>query len=215
MRALAISIIAVLAIACGGSGSSGASTGSGSKTTLTINTTGDGVVHGAGSDCRGSCAVQVAAGQQMHLQAIPDSGAYFIGWSGSCGGIGTCDVTLDADRTATAAFSKQPPPPAGMHRLNVVVQGTGRVVSAPPGIDCGAGSSCTTTLPDGTGVTLTATPGAGVTFGGWAGACTGTSACSFSLSADASVSARFTQPPPPPLNATLTVAVTGRGVVTA
>jgi len=43
-------------------------------------------------------------------------------------------------------------------------------------------------------VTLNSAPGAGSTFAGWSGACSGTGACSVTLNADASVTATFNNP---------------------
>jgi Tol biopolymer transport system component len=45
--------------------------------------------------------------------------------------------------------------------------GTGTVTSSPPGINCG--DTCSASFASGTAVTLTATPAAGSTFGGWSG----------------------------------------------
>lgn len=53
--------------------------------------------------------------------------------------------------------------------------GEGKVVSTPPGIDCGV--DCSEAFPLGTMVTLTPSANAGNTFMGWEGACTGTGAC--------------------------------------
>jgi hypothetical protein len=54
----------------------------------------------------------------------------------------------------------------------------------------------------GTSIELIAEPGLGATFLGWGGACSGTTpTCSFTASADTSVSARFTSLPAPPLEA--------------
>ena len=47
---------------------------------------------------------------------------------------------------------------------------------------------------DGQSVDLTATPGAGFVFTGWSGDCTGTGACSVSMSQDRSVTATFAGP---------------------
>src|SRR4051812_6450010 len=84
------------------------------------------------------------------------------------------------------------------HTLSVVVSGGGSVRSTPAAIDCGA--TCTATLPDGTSLTLTATPSAGATFAGWSGACSGSGVCTLKLGSDSTVQATFTEasPPPPP-----------------
>src|SRR4029077_2946722 len=130
-----------MALSCGsGSGDNTPDGGSGkgapAQTNLSITTTGNGLVRGAGTDCRGSCKAQVAVGSPMHLVAVPDSGAFFVGWTGSCSGSGACDLMMDADRDVTATFGDippPPPPPPGKHRVTVVVQGSGRVTSSPSG----------------------------------------------------------------------------------
>ena len=75
--------------------------------------------------------------------------------------------------------------------LTVVKAGTGQgtVTSSPSGINCG--STCTASYASGTTVTLTATPSSGSTFSGWSGACSGTGACTVSLTAARSVTATF------------------------
>jgi uncharacterized delta-60 repeat protein len=68
--------------------------------------------------------------------------------------------------------------------------GSGSVQSSPPGIECGA--VCSGPFDDGSGVTLTATPGAGSVFVGWSGAgCGATSACALTMGADQTVTATF------------------------
>lgn len=59
--------------------------------------------------------------------------------------------------------------------------GTGTVVSSPVGINCTAGAGCTGNFVLGTTVTLTATPAAGSTFGGWSANCLPDSASSCSI----------------------------------
>lgn len=72
--------------------------------------------------------------------------------------------------------------------------GTGTVTSSPAGINCGA--TCSQSFADGTGVTLTATPDAGASFTGWAGACTNpTGTCTVTMDAARSVTAKFAVPP--------------------
>lgn len=67
--------------------------------------------------------------------------------------------------------------------------GSGTVTSNPPGINCGG--ACSTSFPAGTNMTLTATAATGSVFAGWSGACSGTTTCSFTLGASATVSATF------------------------
>jgi hypothetical protein len=84
-------------------------------------------------------------------------------------------------------------PPAGPPTLGVVRAGTGSgtVTSAPPGINCG--SDCSEAYPAGTAVTLTATPAAGSTFGGWTGGgCGGSGTCTVTVTATTTVTATFT-----------------------
>jgi parallel beta-helix repeat protein len=70
-----------------------------------------------------------------------------------------------------------------------VGEGVGSVTSLPAGIDCGL--DCRETLPQGTSVTLTATPIGTSSFAGWSGACSGVGPCVVDLSSDAAVTARF------------------------
>ena len=84
--------------------------------------------------------------------------------------------------------------------------GTGTVTSSPGGINCG--SDCTENYSANTIVTLTAAPTKGNSFGGWSGACSGSSSsCTVTLNAARSVTATFTQPP----QATLHIAKVGSG----
>jgi len=67
--------------------------------------------------------------------------------------------------------------------------GSGTITSSPSGINCG--STCSASYTSGTSVTLTASAASGSTFAGWSGACTGTGACSLSMTAARSVTATF------------------------
>ena len=96
----------------------------------------------------------------------------------------------DAGGTATGTGARAIPRLV----LNVVVKrigsGSGTVTSNPTGITCG--SVCEYLFPEGTTVSLTATPDAGSAFGGWRGAgCTGTGVCRFTAGARVTVTATF------------------------
>ena len=67
--------------------------------------------------------------------------------------------------------------------------GGGTVTSSPAGITCG--SDCSEAYASGTSVTLTAAAASGSTFAGWSGACTGSGACTVTMSAARSVTAAF------------------------
>jgi hypothetical protein len=106
-----------------------------------------------------------------------------------------------------------PPPPPVQRTLTVVRAGTGTgtVTSAfPVGILCG--TTCTTTVTDGTAVTFSAAAVAGSTFTGWSGGgCTGTGGCTATIAANTTVTATFdtAAPPPPPSGYAATVTADG------
>jgi hypothetical protein len=78
--------------------------------------------------------------------------------------------------------------------------GSGVVTSSPAGINCtitagvAAASGCVARFPQGTVVTLTATPRSGHAFKAWSGACTG-STCRLTMSVGRTATARFVKGP--------------------
>ena len=74
--------------------------------------------------------------------------------------------------------------------------GSGTVSSTPAGISCG--TDCSEPYPNGTAVTLTATPAAGAVFGGWSGGCTGTGSCTVTMTVARTVNATFNPAVMPP-----------------
>ncbi|XVJ68369.1 MAG: hypothetical protein HEQ39_00995 [Rhizobacter sp.] len=143
-----------------------------------------GVGFSDGSSCSASCAKTFNNGSTVTLAAAPAAGSTFAGWGGACAGTSsTCTVTMDATKTVSATFAVSPA------TLSVAVTGSGTVNSTPSGINCT--SNCSAPFAVGSNVTLTATPATGFTFSGWSGACTGTAACTVTLSASRSVSATF------------------------
>ena len=115
----------------------------------------------AGIDCGPTCAATYKAGAPVTLIAATDAAAVFNGWTGCDTVTGnTCTVTMSADRSVTASFTRQ-------SRLSVATTGIGAVRSVPPGVDCG--SVCSATYPTGTSVTLLASAGPQSVFAGWSG----------------------------------------------
>jgi hypothetical protein len=88
----------------------------------------------------------------------------------------------------TATFTQNV---ATTYTLTVSKTGSGTVSSSPSGISCG--TTCSATYASGTSVTLTASPASGYSFSGWSGACSGTGACTVSMSQARSVTANFSQ----------------------
>jgi len=109
--------------------------------------------------------------------------------------------------TATAPPPTGPAPVPGPFTLSVSLTGSGSGQVNGPGITCGA--DCTEAYASGTVVTLTATPDAASTFIGWSGACSGAGACTVTMNANKSVTAKFE-----PKTVVLTVTTTGTGTGT-
>ncbi|MBA3469749.1 MAG: hypothetical protein H0T53_08900 [Herpetosiphonaceae bacterium] len=143
----------------------------------------------------GECSARFDYRQLVTLTATPNTGSSFSGWSGACGGNGTCVVTADTLGPITATFTLNSYP------VNVSLPGTGLgTVSSPAGISCGDGpTDCAETLTYGTVITLTATPHVGSTFAGWSGACSGTNACVLTVGLSNGIDANFSNPAGAPL----------------
>ncbi len=129
-----------------------------------------------------------SSGTSVTLTASANSGSTFTSWTGCDSTSGnTCTVAMTAAKSVTATFSL-----IGTSALTIAETGggSGTVNSSPAGISCGL--TCTASFNSGTVITLTATPAAGVTFGGWTGGgCSATGTCSFILNNNATVNADF------------------------
>ncbi len=138
----------------------------------------------AGISCGAVCAARFKTDSTVTLKATPRAGWGFAGWQGACSGTGTCALTIDGPKAATAVFT----PPS--YRVNVAAAGEGSVVSAPAGLDCG--TSCGASFPSGSVLALTAQPVQGATFVRWSGGCTGTDpVCRLTVSRGIAVTASF------------------------
>ena len=140
------------------------------------------------------------------LTAKPASKNISVGWSGACEGAQlTCDVTVTDAMNVTATFAATPAPVGGgggggggrgggnatpQFTLSIGRGGSGTATGLPAGIDCG--KNCSAKYAQGTAVTLTATPAAGLHFINWTGACSGTApTCNVSITKDTQVQAIF------------------------
>lgn len=54
--------------------------------------------------CTGSCTVQAPGGSQLQLNAVPDAGQQFVGWSEPCQQLPLCTLTVATSGTLTARF---------------------------------------------------------------------------------------------------------------
>ena len=127
-----------------------------------------------GINCGAACSANYNVGASVVLTATAPTGSYFGGWSGGgCSGVGTCTVTMTSATAVTATFNL----PAN---VTVTVWGSGTVTSAPGGINCGSGATCSALFN--APATLTAVASANFGFGGWSGACAGTDTCSVTIS---------------------------------
>ncbi|MFM8518357.1 MAG: choice-of-anchor D domain-containing protein, partial [Nevskiaceae bacterium] len=97
---------------------------------------------------------------------------------------------VTAECTVNVTFKKRDNTNANSVDLTVIKTGDGTIKSTPAGIDCG--TTCAVAFEKNKPVTLVATPGAGQTFSGWGGACSGTArSCTVSMAEAAGVTAAF------------------------
>jgi Ca2+-binding RTX toxin-like protein len=113
----------------------------------------------------------------------------FAGWGGACEAFGVnpvCNLTVSSSIDVGATFNVPGQP------VNVNVSGPGTVTTNAGGIDCPPG--CSTTVPQGTSVTFTATPSGSAQFDGWQGDCSSFGSnpiCSITVNGPANVGATF------------------------
>jgi CSLREA domain-containing protein len=144
--------------------------------------TGSGSVSGTGITCGSDCSEALTTGNSITLTATPVMGSVFAGWSGACTGTGACVVSVTGARFVQAQFDL-----LATLTTNKIGAGTGTITGS--GINCGV--DCTESMGSGTSVTLTATPDAGMLFGGWSGACSGMGTCTVTVNGNTTVTAQF------------------------
>lgn len=168
---------------------------------LTITKAGSGSVSSSDRiiSCGSKCSSNYTLGTVVTLNAQPASNNIFTGWSGACAGAQlTCTVTVNDAINVSATFAAAPSGGGGggggnqtpQFTLSIARGGSGTVTAASAGIDCGR--ICSARLNQGTAVTLSAAPAAGLRFINWSGACSGTAqTCSLTINRDTQVQANF------------------------
>jgi len=155
--------------------------------------------------CGTRCTASYRKGSIRRLTASAREGYEFVHWDGDC--IGTapiCEVALDRKQQATASFVGEPTP------LTLSVGGPGRIVSS--GLSCGGvNSSCGTSVPHGTTVTLTPEAATGGRFAGWDGPCAGAGSgpCTLPIVNAVEIAAAFGHASPSPGEQPLAVTLYG------
>ena len=78
--------------------------------TVSKSGTGSGRVTGNnGINCGNTCSTVYNSGNMVGLDAVPDSGSAFAGWSSPCSGTGGCVFPIYSSQTITATFNKKQP----------------------------------------------------------------------------------------------------------
>ena len=77
---------------------------------VSVSPSNGGTVTGNGISCGSDCSETYVTETEVTLTATPASGFIFAGWSGACTGVSSsCNVTVDAAQSVTAAFNVAPP----------------------------------------------------------------------------------------------------------
>lgn len=172
--------------------------------TLTVSLSGaeNGVIQSspAGISCPSDCTGVFPVGTVVTLTPLaspPPAGfeTHFLGFSGGCTGT-SCDITLNQSRTVAATFSQ------------TAIYGTLTVEKAGPlpedifvsvwppvfgsGINCG--TTCSAEYAIGSTVTLVVALSPDVVFAGWSGPCSGTDACTITITGPITVIATTASP---------------------
>ncbi|MDY6992898.1 MAG: Ig-like domain-containing protein, partial [Pseudomonadota bacterium] len=182
---------------------------------LTVDRIGEGTVisQPSGIECGAQgdqCNKTYSNGSEVELIAKPEPGFRFTGWRGDCQGTqNPITVTLNAAKQCTAEFEPIPP---GNLALKITKAGRGLVTSEPGDINCGP--NCDEDYPEGTTLTLKATPEPGFQFKGWQGDCQGSNA-SISVTMDAAKNCQAVFEAETVLYPLNTVIKTGAGTITS
>ncbi|EDN71430.1 protein containing Calx-beta domain [Beggiatoa sp. PS] len=180
---------------------------------------GSGTVSSTGIDCGIDCAESYVNGTAITLTTTPAKDSTFSGWSGvNCAN--SFNITADMNCTATFDLNPVSPPPSlPSYALMVNTIGSGKIISNPTGIACGA--DCIRYYASGTMVTLTAIPDNGMNFTSWAGACSDSSnSIEVFVNSEKTCTAQFepiesSSIPDTSVTYPLTITTIGNGIITS
>lgn len=154
----ALAVAAALALPAGASAA---------KFSLTVHKVGKGTVQCevAGSGTVGACAASYVEGTELVLYATPSEGLAFLGWTDEhCEfyEAEACELTIEEATVVTAEFGLPPEYP-----LIVEIEGLGSGMVECEVVGSGSSAPCAAKYPEGTELTLYATPASGSLFLGW------------------------------------------------
>lgn len=72
---------------------------------VTKSGTGSGTVSATGISCGTDCSEIYNSGTVVSLTASASTGSIFAGWNGDCTGTGSCDLTMNSNKSVTATFN--------------------------------------------------------------------------------------------------------------
>jgi hypothetical protein len=142
------------------------------KLTVTVSGSGSGTITSspAGITCSsGSCSKNYTLNTSVTLTAAPAAGQLFTGWGGACSGTGSCVVPMSGDKTVTASFEPNLPPPGAFGKTGPVQssrQSPSAVLTWMPSANAASYEYCIDSVDNGacdaswvtTGAQLTAAP---------------------------------------------------------
>ena len=163
---------------------------SASKTLATSVPGGNGAI-----ECNGTaaaCLAEYDEGQEVLLEAAPESGFQLEEWTGgtgsasSCNGTsGACSFLLNDNSSVEAVFETAGP---ASYELDLSSSGTGSGTFMCK-VEGGSEEACEAEYEEGTEVEVLNTPDTGSAFVEWGGDCTGTGTCVLTMDAEHSVAA--------------------------